>query len=450
MARSVSRQGERRLDDHTKAAESGSRIETQMNSDTSWYQASIPAPRPRIPLQGEQQVDVCIVGGGFTGLSAALELAKAGRTVALLEARHLGWGCSGRNGGQINPGLAADQATLERQVGTQAARALWELSLAGVALLRARVAEYAIDCDLKQGILLVANKPRHVPELKAWQANLEQLGYDQLLFHERSSLQGLLNADYQAGVMDMGGGDLHPLKYVLGLALAAEQHGAALFENSPVLSYQQNSAGVTVHTAQGHVRAGYLLLAGNAHVGKLLPWHRRRFMPIGSYVGATAPLGDLADQLIPSRTAVCDMNTLIDYYRLSPDGRLLFGGRASARDARPEALRATMRQRMTRVFPVLGNTDFEYLWGGQVAMTASKAPQFGRLGERVLFTQGYSGQGVALAGLAGQLMAEAVMGRQDGFDLFARLKHWPVPPGAPLQTSIRALALLWYALRDAR
>ena len=421
-----------------------------MTEHGSWYQASIPPQQPRQSLQGEQRVDVCIVGGGFTGVSAALELAKAGRTVALLEAESLGWGCSGRNGGQINPGLAADHAALEKQLGVDDARALWELSLAGVELLRSRVRDYAIDCELKQGILLVANKSRHIPELHAWQASLERLGYDQLTFHDRASLQGLLNADYQAGIMDMGGGDLHPLKYVLGLGLAAERHGAQLFERSPVLGYQQNVDGVLVHTAQGQIRAGHLLLAGNAYIGKLLPWQQRRFMPIGSYVGATAPLGELANQLIPSRAAVCDMNTLIDYYRLTADGRLLFGGRASARDARPEALRSTMRQRMTRVFPALSEVDFDYLWGGQVAMTASKAPHFGRLGSRVLFTQGYSGQGVALAGLAGKLMAEAVMGQEQGFDLFARFKHAPVPPGTSVQTAIRALALLWYRLRDAR
>lgn len=420
-----------------------------MNSERTWYQSSIPPQQIRLALQGEKHADVCIVGGGFTGLSAALELAKAGRTVVLLEAQYLGWGCSGRNGGQINPGLAADQAALEKQVGAADARALWELSLAGVALLRSRVAEYAIDCDLKQGILLVANKPQHVLQLRAWQASLETLGYGQLAFHDRASLQGLLKADYHAGVMDMGGGDLHPLKYVLGLAAAAEQHGAQLFEQSAVLDYQQDQTGVLVRTAQGQVRAGYLLLAGNAYIGKLLAWQQQRFIPIGSYVGATAPLGDLAEQLIPSRAAVCDMNTLIDYYRLSADDRLLFGGRASARDARPDALRSTMRQRMTRVFPALAHTDFDCLWGGQVAMTVNKAPHFGRIGQRVLFTQGYSGQGVALAGLAGKLMAETAMGQQQGFDLFAQLKHTPVPPGTALQTAIRALALLWYRLRDA-
>ena len=173
-------------------------------------------------------------------------------------------------------------------------------------------------------------------------------------------------------------------------------------------------------------------------------------MPIGSYIGATRPLGELAAELIPSRAAVCDMNTLIDYYRLTPDNRLLFGGRASARDARPEALRQTMRQRMAQVFPQLAGEDFEYLWGGQVAMTMSKAPVFGRLGQRVLYTQGYSGQGVALAGLAGKLMAETVLGDARNFDLMARWRHLPVPPGAPLQAAIRALALLWYGLQDSR
>ena len=416
----------------------------------SWYRASMPAVPPRAQLQGVLDADVCIVGAGFTGLSAALELAEAGRSVIVLEAEDVGWGCSGRNGGQINPGVACDHARVVSELGEQDARRVWQLGLDGVDLLRDRVERYGIDCDLKWGILLVANKARQVPELRAWQQELGELGYDRLEFHDRAALQGLLNADYQAGVMDLGGGDLHPLKYVQGLARAAEQAGVRIFERSAVRSYREQRGQVQVCTAGGQVRAGHLLLAGNAYLGKLLPWYRKGFMPIGSYIGATRPLGDLAEQLIPSRAAVCDMNTLIDYYRLTPDNRLLFGGRASARDARPDALRQTMRERMAQVFGQLAGEDFEYLWGGQVAMTMSKAPVFGRLGPRVLFTQGYSGQGVALAGLAGKLMAETVLGDARNFDLMARWRHLPVPPGAPLQTAIRALALLWYRLQDSR
>ena len=416
----------------------------------SWYRAGVPAVPPRAQLQGVLDADVCIVGAGFTGLSAALELAEAGRSVIVLEAEDVGWGCSGRNGGQINPGVACDHARVVSELGEQDARRVWQLGLDGVDLLRDRVERYGIDCDLKWGILLVANKARQVPELRAWQQELGELGYDRLEFHDRAALQGLLNADYQAGVMDLGGGDLHPLKYVQGLARAAEQAGVRIFERSAVRSYREQRGQVQVCTAGGQVRAGHLLLAGNAYLGKLLPWYRKGFMPIGSYIGATRPLGDLAEQLIPSRAAVCDMNTLIDYYRLTPDNRLLFGGRASARDARPDALRQTMRERMAQVFGQLAGEDFEYLWGGQVAMTMSKAPVFGRLGPRVLFTQGYSGQGVALAGLAGKLMAETVLGDARNFDLMARWRHLPVPPGAPLQTAIRALALLWYRLQDSR
>lgn len=416
----------------------------------SWYRASVPSVPSRAPLSGALDADVCIVGAGFTGLSAALELAEAGRSVVVLEAEDVGWGCSGRNGGQINPGVACDHARVVRELGEEDARRVWQLGLDGVDLLRDRVERHAIDCDLKWGILLVANKARQVPDLQAWQAELGELGYDRLEFHGRAALQGLLRADYHAGVMDWGGGDLHPLKYAQGLARAAERAGVRIFERSAVQAYREQQGAVDVQTAGGRVRAGHLLLAGNAYLGKLLPWYRKGFMPIGSYIGATRPLGELAEQLIPSRAAVCDMNTLIDYYRLTPDNRLLFGGRASARDARPEALRQTMRQRMAQVFPQLASEDYEYLWGGQVAMTMSKAPVFGRFGRRVLFTQGYSGQGVALAGLAGKLMAETVLGDARNFDLMARWRHLPVPPGAPLQTAIRALALLWYRLQDSR
>lgn len=421
-----------------------------MSMNDSWYRASIGTLPQRETLQGDMQANVCIVGAGFTGLSAALELAEAGLRVVVLEAEQVGWGCSGRNGGQINPGLACDHARTVAELGAEDARKVWQLTLDGVELLRNRVAQHQIACDLKAGILLVANKSRHVPELQAWQQELESLGYDQLAFHDRAALQQLLQADYQAGVMDWGGGDLHPLKYAHGLAVAAEAAGAQVLERSAVLDYSDQGSGVLVRTAAGTVRAQHLLLAGNAYLGKLLPWYRKGFMPIGSYIGATRPLGELATQLIPSRAAVCDMNTLIDYYRLSADGRLLFGGRASARDAQPDALRATMRQRMTQVFPALTEEDFEYLWGGQVAMTLNKAPMFGRLGKRTLYAQGYSGQGVALAGMAGKLMAQTVLGEAAGFDLLARTRHWPVPPGAPLQTAIRALALLWYRLQDSR
>lgn len=416
----------------------------------SWYQATANPSPAYAALNGDHRTDVCIVGAGFTGLSAALELAQAGRRVVVLEAERVGWGCSGRNGGQVNPGPACDHATLVRQLGDSDARKVWELTVEGVGLLRRRVAEHAIDCHLKPGILLVANKARHVEELHAWQATLASLGYDQLHFLDRQQLREQLRADYQSGVVDHGGGDLHPLNYSLGLARAAAEAGTVIHERTPALAWEEEATGVRVRTADGEIHADQLLLAGNAYIGKLLPWHARRFMPIGSYIGATRPLGELAEQLIPSRMAVCDMKHLLDYYRLSHDNRLLFGGRASAYDARPERLEPAMRQRMAAVFPQLAGEGFDYLWGGKVAMTLNKAPQFGRIGERVLYAQGYSGQGVALAGLAGQLMAQVLVGRSDGFDLFARIRHVPVPPGAGLHTAVRALALLWYRLRDIR
>lgn len=416
----------------------------------TWYQASAhDAPR-HSPLRGQQCADVCVVGGGFTGISAALELAQAGLRVVLLEAAQLGWGCSGRNGGQINPGPACDMSTLVRQLGSADASRVWSLTIEGVNLLRERVRTLGIDCDLKFGILQVAGTPRQVAELQAWQAQLEQIGYAQLEYHDRTALGALLQGPYLAGVMDHGGGDLHPLNYLYGLARAAHKAGALLFEQSAVHDWSQNAGGVQLRTAQGSVQAGHAILAGNAYVGNLLPWGQRRFLPVGSYIGATRPLGELAKHLIPSRAAVCDMKHLLDYYRLTPDNRLLFGGRASARDEHPERLRQAMRERMTAVFPALADEDFEYLWGGKVAMTLNKAPQFGRIGSRVLFAQGYSGQGVALSGLAGQLMAQAVLGRSEGFDLFGRIRHAPVPPGSSVQSAIRALALFWYRLQDLR
>lgn len=421
-----------------------------IEQSATWYQASAHEAPRHARLRDHQRADVCIVGGGFTGISAALELAQAGLRVVVLEAEQLGSGCSGRNGGQINPGPACNMASLVRQLGSADASRVWSLTLEGVKLLRERVRTFGIDCDLKFGILQVAGTPRQVEELQAWQAQLERLGYAQLEYHDQTALRALLQGPYLAGVMDHGGGDLHPLNYLYGLARAAHQAGALIFEQSAVRDWSQDASGVQLLTEQGSVQAGHAILAGNAYVGKLLPWGQRRFLPVGSYIGATRPLGDLAPRLIPSRAAVCDMKRLLDYYRLTPDNRLLFGGRASARDAHPDRLRQAMRERMTAVFPALAGEDFEYLWGGKVAMTLNKAPQFGRIGNRVLFAQGYSGQGVALSGLAGLLMAQAVLGRSESFDLFGRIRHAPVPPGSSVQSAIRGLALLWYRLQDLR
>lgn len=421
-----------------------------IDSGNNWYQAALPAPPCYPALRGSQRADVCVIGGGLTGLSAALELASAGRRVHLLEAEQLGWGCSGRNGGQLNAGPAMDPAALIRQLGLSEARRLWALSLQGLALIRQRISDWQIDCDLRDGIMLAANRPRHLQQLRDWQHSLQQLQHPPLSWYDADSLQALLRADYAGAVLDPAGGSLQPLAWLRGLAAAAAAAGVQLHEQSRVLDWQASAAGVRIRCAEGSVQAEQLIIACNAHVGALLPAPRRRFLPVASYIGATRPLGELAQQLIPSRLAVCDMQHLLNYYRLSADGRLLFGGRATLHEAHPDAVRVSLRRRMHQVFPALAGEDFEYLWGGRLAVTSNRAPQFGRIGSRVLFVQGYSGQGLALSGLAGQLLAQALLGRSDGFDLFARLQPLPVPSAAPVQAGLRALALLWYGLRDLR
>lgn len=417
----------------------------------SYYQASTPAPRRYAPLQGQQHADVAIIGGGYTGLSAALELAKQGCRVILLEAEQLGFGASGRNGGQINVGLACEQAELRRKVGGDNAAALWQWSVEGVELLRQRVRDYRIDCDLTDGCLLAAETPVQVRDLAAWQAELEDsYGYRHLQLLEGSELSAAVGSPlYRAVVLDRFSGHLHPLKYLHGLAAAAQAAGVQIFEHSRVQHIEQGLNRARLSVNGGFVTADAVVLAGNAYNHALLPWRVQRSMPIGSFIGATAPLPDaLAAELIGSRAAVCSMNFVIDYYRLSADNRLLFGGRASVTGREPHNLEALMRQRMASVFPQLAGYGFDYLWGGLLAMTVNRAPQFGRLGQRLYFAHGYSGQGVALSGLAGVVLAEAISGKPERFNLFSRIPHAPVPPGAGLQTLARLGGVAWYQLRD--
>ncbi|MCJ8169410.1 NAD(P)/FAD-dependent oxidoreductase [Atopomonas sediminilitoris] len=418
----------------------------------SYYQASAQARPTYAPLQGWQRCDVCVIGGGYTGISAALALAERGYQVIVLEAEQLGWGASGRNGGQINVGLACEQSTLRGKVGAQDADKLWQLSVEGVALLRQRVAQFNIDCDLTDGCLLAAATTRQVRDLHAWQRDLEQhYHYPHLRYLDGDALQAAVGSPlYQGAVLDQYSGHLHPLNYLLGLATAARTAGVRFFEHSRAQQLRPQRQHVDVHVNGGHVQAQQVILAGNAYIGDLIPWQQQRSMPVGSFIGATAPLpAELAAQLIASRAAVCSMQFVIDYYRLSADNRLLFGGRASITGREPRDLRATLRRRMHTVFPQLTGYDFEFLWGGLLAMTANRAPQFGRLGTQVYYAQGYSGQGVALSGLAGLLMAEAIACDSQRFDLFSRLPHSPVPPGSHLQTAARLGAVAWYQLRDA-
>jgi gamma-glutamylputrescine oxidase len=423
----------------------------------SWYAATA-HPFPAQPaLEGDLTCDVVVIGGGYTGLSAALELAGRNYDTVLLEAERIGWGASGRNGGQIVTGFGASITALARAGGVEGAQRLWDMAEEAKRLLAERVAQYDIACDLSWGYLIAALTRRHIREIEAEQAVCARFGYDDLRIVGREEMAELLASPlYCGGAVDAGGGHLHPLNYALGLARAAQGAGARLFEGSKALELTGGETAtrpVTVRTAAGSVTARHAILAGNAYLNRLSPRTERRVrsrvMPVATFMLATEPLGEpRAKALIPCGHAVGDMNFVISYYRVSPDGRLLFGSGASYTAREPQNLEGMLRRRMERVFPSLAGVGVDHVWGGYVGITRNRLPHFGRIGPNLFFAQGFSGAGVAVTGLAGKLMAEAVAGTAERFDLFARLPHTPFPGGRWFRSPLLVAATSWFKLRD--
>lgn len=402
------------------------------------------------PLQGEVTADICIVGGGFTGLSAALHLTERGYKVVLLEAARIGWGASGRNGGQINTGLRKSPQELIASFGLERAKALFDLAEEGRALIRDRVARHKISCDLKSGTMLVASKARDL----AWMAEeidcLErQVGYHGARLLDKAATRQIVGSDlYHGSISDTGGGHLHPLNYALGLAQTALSAGATLHEQSRVTQIQEAPGGYVVRTAQGQVKASYVVLGCNAYLGDLERRIAGKIMPIANYIIATEPLSEAeARDLIANDACVCDTKFVVNYYRLSADRRLLFGGGETYSPTPPADIPAFVRPHMLRTYPQLAGKRVDYGWGGMLAITMNRLPNFGRIGN-LFYAQGYSGQGVAMTGIAGKLIAEAVAGTAERFDVFAGLKHQTFPGGTLLRHPLLVLAMLWYALRD--
>jgi gamma-glutamylputrescine oxidase len=416
----------------------------------SYYAATAnPAP-DRPPLAGRRDCDVCVIGGGLTGCSSALHLAERGYDTVLLEAKRIGWGASGRSGGQLIVGFSASPAKIRKLVGAETAKALWDLSCEAVALAKERIARHHIACDLKSGQMDVALKERQVRELHERQSELEQtFGFRGQRFIERDEIRATVASEqYIAGLLDTVSGHVHTLNYTLGLAQAAVDAGAHLHEESPAQSVTRNGR-IVVRTDRGEVHCRYLLLCGNAYLGRLVPEIRSRIMPVGSYIVGTEPLGEQrARSLIANDAAVCDINFILNYFRRSADHRLLFGGRVSYSTLEPLALARSIRKRMLRVFPQLDGVRIEHAWSGYVAITMNRAPHFGRVGGDVYFAHGYSGQGVALTGLAGKLMAEAVSGTAERFDVFTKIPHAPFPGGDLMRMPVLVAAMAWFRLRD--
>ncbi|MDD9990303.1 MAG: FAD-binding oxidoreductase [Rhodospirillales bacterium] len=428
----------------------GSRYAQHDGAALTWYEASARAHPTWPSLEGDVRADICVIGGGYTGLSCALHLAERGFSTLLLEARRIGNGASGRNGGQLGSGHRRGQSTLERELGEEQARLLWSLAEEAKALVRERIARHGIECDLKPGIAIAAHRPRHFRTLVREAEHLRsRYGYEQVDVLDRAALRAeVASEDFHGGLMDCGAGHLHPLDYARGLARATAEAGVNIREETPVTGLAPGSP-CTVRAGPHTVTADVVVLACNGYLDALDPGCGNRVMPINNFILATEPLGQKrARDLIPNDVAVVDTRFVVNYFRLSADGRLLFGGGETTSSRLPADPGPLVRRCMLNIFPQLADVRVDHVWGGTLAITRTRMPSIGRLDDGLYYGQGYSGHGVALATLGGALIAEAIAGTLERFDVFARLPQPPFPGGRFLRWPTLALALTYGALRD--
>jgi gamma-glutamylputrescine oxidase len=418
-----------------------------MSDTPSWYRDSVPA-EPVRPAAGEMTVDVAIVGGGYTGLGAALELASMGVDVAVFEAGRIGDGASGRNGGQIHTGQRLDPQTLTQMTGADRARQLWDMAEAARASLFDLIETHGIDCDLRHGLIHAWHRPRFAAEDRAYAEAASHWGYDKLHFLDKAEIAAQLGTDvYHGGLFDAGGGHLHPLKLVLGMARAAESQGAKLFENSRIQRFDYRIDGARLHLANGaKVLCRELLLCGNGLMAGLDRRVDARVLPIHNFMLATAPLDD--PTILPDNPAVSDSRFVVNYFRKTADNRLIFGGGEGYGTGYPRDIAAVVRRNMLKIYPQLAGTEITHAWGGTLAVTLTRAPFVRHLAPQVLVSAGYSGQGVVLAPYFGKLLARAVTGDNREMDLLAVLDAPPFPGGRRLRQPLLAAGLTYYALRD--
>ena len=415
----------------------------------SYYAATANAAPPVERLAGEEKADIAIVGGGFTGIATALSLAERGYQVAVLEAHRVGWGASGRNGGQFTDSIAGE-GTIRRQLGAEAEDFLWYLRWRGHTIIEDRVERYGIECDLRHGHIRTAKKRRQVADLRAdYEAMARRNMRQHLQFVEGKELRRLLGTDaYHAGLVNRRNGHLHPLNLCLGEADAARGLGARIFEESPVTHIEHGDHPAVV-TTDGRVRADRVIVAGNAY-HELEPKSLKGLIfPATSHIIVTEPLSDERVQEInPQRLAVYDTNHIIDYYRITADQRLLFGAGCNYSGRDPEDIDAVMRPCMERIFPQLADTAIDYRWGGRIGIVLNRVPQLGRISPNVWYAQGYSGHGVCLTHVVGETLAAAISGRSERFDQFARVRHTRLPVGDWLGSRMVALGMLYYRMLD--
>ena len=414
----------------------------------SYYAATKTALAPFDALHGETRADVCIIGGGYTGLSAALHLAQKGVNVVLLEAQRLGFGASGRNGGQVGSGQRQDQNWIEKTVGKDAAHRLWDLAQDSKALVKSLIADHKMPVTFRPGVAHACWSDREVRDTHDYAEKLARdYGYTQIEPLDRAGISALIGSKvYHGGEIDWDAGHLHPLNFALGLAKAAADAGAHLHERSEVHSLVHGSPNIVL-TAQGRVIADQVILAGNGYLGNLSGQIAAKVMPINNFMLATEPLGDRAGEILSRPVAVADTKFVVNYWRLSEDNRLLFGGGESYGYRFPDITKTVLKP-MLEVYPQLRGTRIDHAWGGTLAITMNRMPCFARPAPGILSASGYSGHGVAMATLAGKLLAEATVTQSSGFDLMASLPQPRFPGGTGLRTPLLVLAMTWFTLRD--
>ncbi len=417
---------------------------------TSYYAASANPSPERPELIGENEIDVCIVGAGYSGLSTGLHLVEKGYKVAIIEGARVGWGASGRNGGQIVNGLNASLQTIKRRYGQDTANFVAGLVQEGGEIIRERVKTYDIQCDLKDNNIFTGLTKAHIKELEErknlWASygikNQELLDKNQLCEHINSDL-------YEGGLIDYTGGHMHPLNLALGEAAAFEKLGGTVYEMSPVIDVDTEAQKPVVKTAKGSMTCKTLVLCGNAYLGHVVPTLTWRVMPVSTQVMATKPLGEeLAHSLIPQDACVEDIRYILDYYRLSGDKRLLFGGGTVYGGTDPRNIEAKLRPNMEKVFPQLKGVQIDYSWSGNFALSFSRVPQMGRIGNNTYFAHGYSGHGVTGTHTFGRILSEAIDGDRSRFDVFEKVPWYPFPGGRMFRVPYSMIGSWWYATRD--
>ena len=427
-------------------------FEQHDNEKGSLYRNSIKSFNSKDILNENIEVDICIIGGGLTGVSSALHLANKGYSVAICESRLIGWGASGRNGGQLGNGMRKDQITIEKNLGIEHAMELWKLGLESVDVCLDFINKYKIECNLQQGVISAGCFEKDIIDFEEEKNHLEKkYNYNSLELINKNSIKNEINSDmYYSGLVNKGSYHINPLKFLLGLAYQLKLLNVKIYENTEITKIEDKKNFILSYSNEKFIKSKKVVVGCNGYLDKLLGRIRNKFMPINNYVIATEPLGiDKAKNIIKNNYAVCDTRFILDYYRFSEDWRLIFGAGETYTASFINNSSTFVKKRMMKVFPMLKNISVDYSWGGTLAITSNRLPHFGELmNNNLIFAQGYSGHGLALSVLAGKLICEKISGKHERFDLFSKINHRFIPGGDILRRPIYSSAILYYKIRD--